>query len=415
MILEDAAALADRFGTPFYLYDLDAARAHLARLRAALPEQVDVYYCVKANPNREVLSAFRPHVAGLDISSAGEIDIAVACGFDPARMSFAGPGKTDSDIARSIAAGTGILSLESIASIRRTAALVPPGARLGITLRINPLEVPSEFAMRMGGAPSQFGIPEEEAGEAIRLALAEPRLSLRGLHVYSGTQCLSVPAIEANIARTLDLCERLAQEHDLRPEIVNLGGGFGVPYFEGQTALDPADIGAAVTRAIRGAGRPRLGSARDARQSLPRFVLELGRYLIGSFGAYVTRVVEVKESRGKRFTILDGGMNHCFPATGNFGQVVKKNYPVVNLSAASRGEPETQEICGPMCTPLDSMARAVRLPPAKEGDLVAFLCAGAYAFSASPLLFLSHDTPVELVRRDGDVVIGRERIPAARF
>lgn len=414
MILEDAAALADRFGTPFYLYDMDAALAHLGRLRAALPERVDLFYCVKANPNREVLSAFRPHVDGLDISSAGEIDIAVACGFEPARMSFAGPGKTDSDIARSIAAGTGILSLESIVSIRRKAALVPPGQRLGITLRINPLEVPPEFAMRMGGAPSQFGIPEEEAGEAIRLALAEPRLALRGLHVYSGTQCLSVPAIEANIARTLDLCERLSEEHDLRPEIVNLGGGFGVPYFEGQAALDPADVGAAVTRAIRGADRPRLGSA--------RFVLELGRYLIGSFGAYVARVVEVKESRGKRFTILDGGMNHCFPATGNFGQVVKKNYPVVNLSAASRDvrrspprEPEPQEICGPMCTPLDSMARAVRLPPSEEGDLIAFLRAGAYAFSASPLLFLSHDTPVELVRRDGAIVVGRDRIPAPRF
>jgi diaminopimelate decarboxylase len=409
MKLEEAEPLAARFGTPFYLYDMDAALEHLARLRAALPDCVDVYYAVKANPNRAVLEAFRPHVAGLDISSAGEVEIAAAVGHDPARMSFAGPGKTDREIEAAIRAGVGLLSLESAASIARTAARVPERRRQDVTLRINPLEVPPELAMRMGGAASQFGIPEEEAGPAIAAVLAEPRLHLRGLHVYAGTQCLSVAAIAANVRGTLSLCRRLADEHSLHPEIVNLGGGFGVPYFEGQEALDPALAGAAVGEAVRAF------VAESPRFAATRFILELGRFLVGSFGAYVARVVEVKESRGKRFVILDGGMNHCFPATGNFGQVVKKNYPVVNLSSPPGAETAPQEVCGPMCTPLDSMARAVRLPPAKPGDLLAFLSVGAYAFSASPLLFLSHETPIELVRRAGEVVVGRDRIPASRW
>jgi diaminopimelate decarboxylase len=402
----EAAALAERYGTPLYLYDLDAATAHLLRLRAALPGFVDVYYCVKANPNRAVLEAFRPHVAGSDISSAGELELGVAAGYAAGAMSLAGPGKTDEELRRAVGAGLGLLSLESVAELARAArAAAALGRRQPVTVRINPAATPRGFAMRMGGGASQFGVAEEDAPAALDAVLAEPRVKLCGLHVYAGTQCLEPGAILDGARATLAIVRRLTASHDLSPAVVNLGGGFGIPYFEGQEglALEPLarDLGALLVAARE--AEPRLAAT--------RFVLELGRYLIGPFGVYVTRVTEVKKTRGKRFVILDGGMHHCFPATGNFGQLVKKNYPVANLSRGG-GASEPQELCGPLCTPLDSMARAAPMPRAEPGDLIGIFSCGAYALSASPVLFLGHDTPAELIRSGGAVAVGRSRVRA---
>ena len=410
-----AAQLAQAHGTPYYLYDMDAALAHLARLRAHLPEFVDVLYCMKANANRKVLEAFKPHVAGIDISSAGELDLAVAAGYSPSVMSFAGPGKTHTELERAISAGLHLLSLESVAELHRAAEVCAKlGKRQDVTLRVNPLHTPKEFAMKMGGGASQFGVAEEEAGAAVAAVRAEPRVRLAGIHVFAGTQCLEEAAILENLRGTLEIARRLADEHELAPEVVNLGGGFGIPYFTGQHEMDvealSRGVGAALTE-FRGA-QPRFAKT--------RFILELGRFMIGMFGAYVARVTEIKETRGKRYVILDGGMNHCFPATGNFGQLVKKNYPVRNLTRGGTAELESdagepQEVCGPLCTPMDSMARAVKIARAEVGDLIAFLHSGAYSYAASPLLFLSHDTPLELVKAGGEVVAARSRMPATRF
>jgi diaminopimelate decarboxylase len=411
----EAEALARTHGTPFYLYDLDAALAHLATLRAALPEVVDIYYCVKANGNRRVLEAFRPKVAGLDLSSAGELDMALACGYDPGPMSMAGPGKTTHELERAMLGGVGVISLESVAELERLAEVAAVrGLRPAVTLRINPAETPKEFAMRMGGGPSQFGVAEEDAGAALSRVLATSVVRLVGLHIYAGTQCLEERALVDNMKGSLAIAARLAESHDLRLEMINLGGGFGVPYFSGQHPVDPASLGrglAAELAAFR-AAHPRFAKT--------RYIFELGRYLIGPYGAYVARVTEVKETRGKRYVILDGGMHHCFPATGNFGQLVKKNYPVQNLSRGGGVALESdayppQELCGPLCTPMDSMARAVRMPRAEAGDLVAFFASGAYSFAASPLLFLSHDTPIELVKLGGEVSVARAKMPATRF
>lgn len=408
LVLDDLPALAERYGTPFYLYDLDAALAHHRSLRAGLPDFVEILYCVKANSNRRVLAAFRTAGPALDLSSAGELDLAVAAGFAPDAMSFAGPGKTTAELEHALGAGLGILSLESAAEMQRASAVAAKlGRRQDVTLRINPLETPKEFAMRMGGVASQFGVPEEDASPVVAQIRAQKSLNLVGFHIYSGTQCLEAAAVVANIQGSLAICRRLAEEHDLTPEVVNLGGGFGIPYFAGQEAMDPASLAAGIRTALEAfrAEVPRFGGT--------RFLLELGRYLIGPFGVYVSRVTEIKETRGKRFVILDGGMNHCFPATGNFGQMVKKNYPVVNLSREP-GE-LTQEVCGPLCTPMDSLARGIKLAPAQPNDLLAFLASGAYSYGASPLLFLSHDTPLELVRFGGEISVARERMAASRF
>ena len=411
----EAETLASAHGTPYYLYDLDAALAHLAALRASLPEAVDLLYCVKANGNRRVLEAFRPHVAGLDLSSAGELDMAVAAGYDPKHMSIAGPGKTVSELERCVDGGVHIVSLESLAELARLGEVARArGKRQDVTLRINPIETPKEFAMRMGGGASQFGVPEEEAEAAIDAVRAEPGVRLVGIHIYAGTQCLEERALVENMLGSLAIAARLAAAKDLSPEVVNLGGGFGIPYFAGQSAVDTPALGRAIGEALERfrADHPRLQKT--------RFVFELGRFLIGRYGAYVSRVTEIKETRGKRFVILDGGMHHCFPATGNFGQLVKKNYPVRNLTRDTDAADvlmtnEPQELCGPLCTPMDSMARAVRIARAEAGDLVGFFASGAYSFAASPLLFLSHATPIELLKLGGSVTVARDRMPATRF
>ncbi len=414
----DFEALAREHKTPFYLYDMDAAIAHARRLRAEMPSNVDVLYCLKANANKRVLEQLRPHVSGLDLSSGGELELALAAGYDAHAMSFAGPGKTEDELEAAVAANVGIVSVESPRELRRLGAIaVAHGKVVDITLRINPLSIAREFSMKMGGGPSQFGISEEDAGPVVEEAKATAGVRVRGIHVFSGTQCLDALAIVANIRQTLTIATRLAKEHGIELAVVNLGGGFGVPYFPGQEEMDHEALARAVA-----------GVLRDAHASSPalattRFILELGRYLIAPFGIYVARVLDVKETRGKRFVILDGGMNHCFPATGNFGQLVKKNYPVRNLSKLAIGADAAtagvatlpQEVVGPLCTPIDSMARAIELPRADVDDLVAFMSCGAYSYAASPLLFLSHPTPLELVRHEGVYSVARERRRASSF
>jgi len=403
-------ALAAAHRTPFYVYDMDAAAAHTRRLRALLPDFVDLLYCAKANANKLVLGSFRPEVHGLDISSAGELDLAVAVGWSPAVMSFAGPGKNEDELERAVRAGVRIVSVESPTELRRAAKIVNSygGKPLGITLRINPSSAPKEFPMKMGGLPSQFGVPEEDAEEVMAEALRTEGIHVLGVHIYSGTNSLEARAIVENAQQTCAIAARLADKFDKTWEVVNLGGGFGVPYFPGQVAMDMEALAASLTTALR--------EFRDAhpRFAQTRFLLELGRFLIAEYGAYVTRVVDVKETRGKRFAILDGGMHHCFPATGNFGQVIKKNYPIHNATRPD-AEKQVQDLVGPLCTPIDSMARAIELPRAEIDDLVVFDRCGAYSFAASPILFLSHDTPPELVRHDGKVVLVRERRPASFF
>ncbi len=410
MNAHDYAALAAQHGTPFYLYDMDAALAHYAQFASKLPKSVDLYYCVKANTNPAVLKAYLSKVPGLDMSSGGEVEIATRIGFDAKRMSFAGPGKCADELELAVKKGVGIVSVESPLELERLATIAAKhGMRQGITIRINPHSAPKDFPMRMGGGPSQFGIPEEDVPRIVEFAKTLQTIDLVGFHVYSGTNCLEPRAILENVQQTLQLTVSLSRAHDVKLSIVNLGGGFGIPYFAGQVAMDNDALAKSLA-----------GMLNEAQASIPelsqtRFILELGRFLIGAYGVYVTRVVDVKEARGKRFVIMDGGMNHCFPATGNFGQLIKKNYPVQNLSRDASAKTVPQELVGPLCTPIDSMARALEIPRAEVGDLLAFMHCGAYSFGASPLFFLSHDTPLELVYNQGAYAIGRSRKKAYAF
>ena len=407
----DFEQLAEQYGSPFYLYDIDAAAEHLQTLQNGLPENTQILYCVKANPNPKIVAMYRDLVPGLDMSSGGEVELAMQTGWPADLMSFAGPGKTDEELTLAIQNKIGSLSIESVGELRRASKIAQNlDVTVRILLRINPSSIPKAFMMKMGGVASQFGIPEEDIDDGIEIAKSLPNIHIGGFHIFSGTQCLVLESAIANIRQTLDISRRLSEKHGIIPEEINLGGGVGVAYFPGQEDIAANELSSALHDLIIGfrSENPDLANT--------RMVVELGRYLIARFGVYVTHVTDVKETRGKRFAILNGGMNHCFPATGNFGQLIKKNYPIVNLSRDVADEDlEKQEVVGPLCTPLDSMARSLPMARAEVGDLVAFNNCGAYSYSASPLMFLSHKTPIELIHRHGEIIVGRRRLSAADF
>jgi len=386
--------LAERAGrTPFYVYDSAQISRRIAELRAALPGAIGIHYAVKANPYAPLLRHMAACVDGFDIASAGELTLALAAGMDPSRISFAGPGKREDELAQAVAAGV-LLNAESRREIEALAAI---GTRCGkparIALRINPAFELKGSGMRMGGGPRPFGIDEEE----VPALLAElPRfgnsIRFEGFHIFAGSQNLSGEVIAATQRASFDLALRLAASAPSPVRTLNLGGGFGIPYTTSDAPLDMAPIAAAL-RDI----------AAEAAQRLPETAihLELGRYLVGEAGVYVTRVVDEKISRGQRYLVTDGGMNHHLAASGNLGQVIRRNYPVAVVSPGRRTEsaPDTTPttVVGPLCTPLDMLADRVSLPKVTPGDFFVIFQSGAYGASASPQGFLSHPPVAEIL------------------
>lgn len=371
--------------TPLFVYDFAVVAARIARFRAAF-SGIDLHYAIKANPFAPLLAAMAPLVDGFDIASNGEQVLALTA--KPARaISFAGPGKRDDELAAAIRAGI-TLNLESAGEAARALAI---GDRIGVTprlaIRVNPELELRGSGMRMGGRASPFGIDADRAA-AVARAVIDAGAQWRGLHIFAGSQALDAGAIAETQAATLALAARLSDEIGVTPPLVNLGGGFGIPYFPGERPLDLAGIGAALAERL--AARP--DSLRET-----RFAIELGRWLVGECGVYLTRIVDRKQSRGETFLVVDGGLHHQLAATGNLGTVVKRNYPVA-IAAAAGGTPvETVSIVGPLCTPLDRLADRVALPAARVGDLVAVFMAGAYGLSASPAAFLGHPAPREML------------------
>jgi diaminopimelate decarboxylase len=381
--------LAQRVGsTPFYAYDRRLLSERVAHVRAHLPPAIELHFSMKANPMPALVQHMAGLVDGIDVASSGELKVALDTGMAPGRISFAGPGKSDAELTRAVAAGI-VVHAESEREIR---ALARIGDALGIApllvLRINPDFELKGSGMRMGGGAKQFGIDAEEAPRMLALA-SDLGLNVLGFHIFSGSQSLKAEAIIETQAQTLLLAERLAQDARDPVRILNIGGGFGIPYFPGEAALDLAPIGAALDAAL-----PRVKAGLpDAQLSI-----ELGRYLVGEAGVYVARVVDRKVSRGQVFLVTDGGLHHHLAASGNFGQVIRKNYPVAIGNRMGAGAPlETASVVGPLCTPLDVLGERMELPQAEVGDLVVVFQSGAYGRSASPQGFLSHPEVPEVL------------------
>jgi len=389
-----ASLVGEAGDTPLFVYDAALLGARIAILRAALPQRCDMHYAMKANPFAPLLQYMAERVDGIDIASAGELERALQAGMAPERISFAGPGKRDDELRTAVWHGITI-NLESEGEARRLLGVAEGiGRTPRVAVRVNPdLELKGS-GMRMGGGAKPFGVDAERAPALARMMI-DAGADWRGWHIFAGSQSLDASAIIAMQAETIALAGRLSDAVGAPPPLVNLGGGFGIPYFPGDVALDPGPIGAALGRAIDTA---------PACLGQSRFALELGRWLVGEAGVYLTRVVDVKESHGELFAVVDGGLHHQLAASGNFGTVIRRNYPV---AIANRfGEPPMPRpvtIVGCLCTPLDRLADQVLLPPVEVGDLVAIFMAGAYGASASPAAFLGHGPALEmLVLPDGD-------------
>lgn len=400
--------IANKYGTPFYLYDLDTIKRKIAGIRSAFNYGVELLYAVKANSNLELLRAMKDDVDGLDIASVGEMEQALLAGYDPGRLSFAGPGKTRQELKKALQKKIGIISVESMRELNDIKALaIEQKSRANILLRINPKLLIKEFAIKMGGKATQFGIDEEDVKPAIEyIRQNEGAFNLIGIHIYAGTQCMTEEAIAQNVENTLKIASHLLAEYGLECQVINVGGGFGVSYYEEDREINLEVLSRQINKAF--------DRYMASTSTQPRFILELGRYLVAEAGIYVARVISEKKSRGEIFFVLDGGMNHHLAASGNLGATIRKNYSVKNLSNPVAMK-VTCNLVGPLCTPLDLMGKGVFVESPRLGDLIGFLKSGSYGFTASPLLFLGHATPVELMVIEGNIIGVRERKTIADF
>lgn len=380
--------LAERVGqTPFYAYDRSLIAARVAGVRQVLPQGVHLHYAIKANPMPALVGFMRPLVDGMDVASAGELKLALDAGADPRTIGFAGPGKRDAELRQAVAAGV-LLHAESARELEVLAASAQAlGRSARVALRINPDFELRGAGMHMGGGPKPFGIDAEQVPAMLR-AMARDGLAFEGFHIYPGSQNLRGNVIAESLHRSVELVLRLAHDAPAPVRYVNLGGGWGIPYVAGERRLELAPVADALAQVQAALGR-----------ALPeaQMVLELGRYLVGEAGIYVARVIDRKVSRGQVFLVTDGGMHQHLAASGNFGQVIRRNYPVVignRLQAAGR---ESATVVGPLCTPLDVLAERMELAVAQPGDLVVVLQSGAYGATASPQAFLGHPPCAEVL------------------
>ena len=389
--------VAQRLGTPFFIYFLDDVRARLDALRHAFGDRLEVSYAVKSNPNPALVAWMKDRVPALDISSGGELRRALAAGWGGDRISFTGPGKRHWELVESVSAGVAKLVVESVREAEDVNAIATEQGRIQpVLVRIAPASLPRGFGINMAGKPTQFGVDEEVAPDAVAAILKLPYLKLIGFHAYSGTQCVDAKAVGENLGIFARIFRALAQQFDLRPDVLVFGAGFGIPYHGGMNTLDVPAVAAAAAPAFE-------QLASDPRTAGAKLYLEMGRYLVGEAGLYLTRVTRIKRSRGSDIAICDGGMNHHLGACGHLGSVIHRNYRIFKVGDSGDGAPRPYELVGPLCTSIDTLGHGVELPELHEGDLLGVHCSGAYGLTASPVNFISHEAPREFAVEAGKV------------
>lgn len=384
---QKASALVSDHGSPLFVYSASMLDARMAQLRAAMPDALHLHYAMKANPYQPVLRHMVDLVDGIDIASGGELRMALEAEAAPEKISFAGPGKRDDELQQAIEAGVTI-NIESPRECERALEIGKAvGKRPRLAIRVNPDFDLKGSGMKMGGGAKPFGMDIELVAPAVKRIL-DAGAEWRGFHIFAGSQALSADAIVETQAQTLDLAARLGMEIGRAPDHVNLGGGFGIPYFPGDEQLDIVKVGQALSDKLEGV--PDI-------LSTTQFAIELGRYLVGEAGVYLTRIVDRKESQGQTFLVTDGGLHHQLAASGNFGTVVRRNYPAAIATRFDAEAEETVSIVGCLCTPLDRLSDNAAMPAASVGDIVAIFCAGAYGATASPANFLGQGAANEIL------------------
>lgn len=380
--------LAAQIGhTPFYAYDRALISQQITQLKQALPAKVHLHYAMKANPMPAVVQHVATQVNGLDVASLGEMRVALDTGTAPHDISFAGPGKSNNELEAAIAAGV-IINMESRGEMLRITDIAERvGIKPRVAIRVNPDFELKTSGMKMSGGPKPFGVDAEKVPDLMR-ELFERELDFQGFHIFTGSQNLRADALIESQTNTFELAARLAQHADKPLRWLNIGGGFGIPYFPGEQRLDITPVTDNLNRLLD-TYEPQFGNT--------EIVMELGRYIVAEAGIYVSEVVDIKESRGETFVVTNGGLHHHLAASGNFGQVIRKNYPVCVGNRVNSDTRDTVSIVGPLCTPLDILTHKMELPKMSEGDLVVIYQSGAYGMTASPQRFLGHPSAVEIL------------------
>ena len=373
--------------TPFYAYDRSVIAEKVATFRSAMPAVVKLHYAIKANPMPALVDFIAPLVDGLDVASGNELNVALNSSMASAHISFAGPGKTIKEITQAIATQT-TLNLESFTEFERVLeASEKTGITAKVAVRVNPDFELKSSGMKMAGGAQQFGIDAEQVPQLLT-KIKQAELDYQGLHIFTGSQNLNAESIKLAHQNIFELASRLSRESELKITKLNIGGGLGIPYFSGEKPLLIDSIGESLAEHI---------TKFEAEFGKSYVAMELGRYLVGEAGIYVAQITDIKQSRGTTFAVIDGGLHHHLSASGNFGQVIRKNYPVAIGNKMSQPSVGPIQIVGPLCTPLDIMANKYQLPNCEVGDLVVIFQSGAYGFTASPRDFLSHPQPIELL------------------
>ncbi|MBI5814473.1 MAG: diaminopimelate decarboxylase [Nitrospinae bacterium] len=379
--------IALRAGTPFYIYDAAILRRQYQRLAAALPENTFVHYSVKANPNINVARVFGKLGAGAEVASEGELAMALKAGFAPEKIIFAGPGKSEADIRMAVAKKIGCINVESAAELGRiiTAASETKSARpVKIAFRVN-LTFTGGAGEVMTGGPRKFGTDDTELPRLIKKALAEKRVEVMGFHCFAGTQITDTDTLGAMYRGFAQWAATTAAKLGMTVKTLNFGGGLGIPFGEKDRELDVKKLGAV----IRDVRREILSTPNFAQT---RLLLEPGRYLAGPAGIYVSRVTDVKTSRGRLYAITDGGIHHAIVPIA-----LNKNYPAAILTKTKGRKVVECTVAGPLCASADQFSRIIKLSSPRIGDLLGIFNSGAYGYTAGMLYFLSHPLPAEVM------------------
>lgn len=394
--------IVGQHGTPMYVYDGDMVCSRYEALKSAFPS-FEIFYSMKANPSFALVGLLRHLGAGSEIASGGELFLTKEVGHDPLDVVFAGPGKTDRELEDAIISGVFAINIESLRELDRVAHIAKLiGIPARVALRINTAVGLSKSGggsagplhERMAGGPSKFGIDEEKL-DALADHWDKRAVEIVGIHIYTASQILDAEEVVENAKRAVAAAEHVERITREPVMTIDFGAGFGVPHYKEETPLDLPALGARVEEVFKP-----FSDRKDV-----RLILELGRYLVSECGVFVTRVIELKESRGERFVITDGGINQFVRPV-----LMKVEHEARVISRLCSPTPTVAKVSGPLCTPIDIMSEHIQVPEdISLDDLVGIFNAGAYGFSMSPQLFLSHPSPVEVLVLDGEIIEARKR------
>ncbi len=379
---------ARQYGTPSYLYDGEQIINNYRNLKNALPEFVDVFYALKVNPNVSLVSLLRSKGACTEVCSLTEMEIALKAGSTPEDIIFLGPCKKDYELKRALELNIFALVIESETELQRVSEFAKEmGVTANVAIRLNPDFSADGSPWKMGGRPTQFGIDEKHAVENFGKYLQVPNINIRGIHVYNGTSILDANSVYQNTKYILNLFDTITKRYKTKFTMVDVGGGMGIPYFTNQTPLDIKEFESLM--------KP-LFEEFHAVYPDTRIIMESGRFILGTAGYLAVEVNNIKVNHNKTFVITDGGTN-CHSAAAGSGRVVKRNFPMENISATDNAEEFEYQVSGPLCSPDDILGRNIKLKEVNVSDILVVKSSGAYGPTSSPGLFHSHGFPAEIL------------------